>query len=98
MRLFKKKHKRLTPTGRVINMTRPHWGHNLSISRDIDAKGRWRASVWVSTRPKVGDEIAWAHEAGTVKSIITKVDSTPNVWDMYFIEGTITHLNEERIN
>ena len=95
MRWFRKK--KPEPTGRVIDMTKTGWGHNISMSRDINDRGEWKAAIWVGNRPEVGDEIIWKNSAGIVKSLITSVEATRNVWDMSFIEGEITHLNDQRI-
>lgn len=98
MKFFSRKAHKVTPTGKVIDMTKTTWGHNISMSQSPDDKGNWRAAIWNGSGAAVGDELTWMHSNGIVKSILTKVEHTGNVWDMYFVEGTITHLNDERIN
>jgi hypothetical protein len=88
---------KVKPTGKVIDMTRMGWGHNMSFSKHPEHGAYdWRSAIWYGNGVSVGDEIIWSagdkkdHE---VKSIITKVEHTGNVWDMYFIEGEVTHIN-----
>lgn len=92
---FKRKPK---PTGKVIDMTRTYWGHNMSFSQ-LPEHGAydWKSAIWYGGGAAVGDEIIWGAEDGIVRSIITKVEHTGNVWDMYFIEGIVTHINDEAI-
>lgn len=80
---FKKK---ITPTGRVIDMTRTYWGHNLSLTKVDGKKGTMEFSIWNSTAPVVGDTIIWKSASGRVRSVIHEVKSAPSVWDMYFIK------------
>jgi hypothetical protein len=97
MNLFRRNRK-LEPTGKVIDMTKTFWGHNISMSTGPDDKGLWRAAIWNSNGARVGDELTYMTNAGVVRSIITNVESAPGVWDMYFVDGRITHLNDRKVN
>lgn len=81
MKFWKRK---IRPTGHTIDMTRPTWGHNLSLS-SID-KTIMQFSIWVHTRPKVGDDIIWDSSRGIVRGQVIEVTPAPSVWDMSFIK------------
>ena len=100
MELFKRRKPKVVPTGKTIDMLRMGWGHNLSFSKeatmdDLD----WRSAIWYGSGVSVGDEIIWRGnpDSYVIRSIITKAEHTGNVWDMYFIEGTVTHINDEPV-
>ena len=93
MKWFRKKHK-ITPTGRVIDITRPRWGHNISLMDVHDSKGTIKYAIWVSKRPEVGDEIIWASAHGQVKGMVSGVTPASSVWDMSFITVTNVRLDD----
>lgn len=92
------KPKKPKPTGKVINMKKMHWGHSMSFSKHPEHGAYdWRSAIWYGPGCSVGDELEWDTGGGIVRSILTKVEHTGNVWDMYFIEGTVTHINDKEI-
>ena len=98
--MFRLKRKpKVKPTGKLIDMTRMFWGHNMSFSTHPEhGSYNWKSAIWYGNGCAVGDEIVWTVQDTPVKSIITKVKSAPNVWDMYFIEGVVTHIDGNPLN
>lgn len=85
-------------TGRTINMTRGNrtWGHNVSFIREKNAKSA-RFAIWVTPRPKVGDQMTYEVGQGVVTTVITNVEWTRNVDDMYWIDVKPLKLDGEDI-
>lgn len=93
-----KRKPKVKPTGKIIDMTRMGWGHNMSFSKHPEhGLYDWRAAIWYGAGVSVGDEIIWTVNDEVITSIITKAEWTGNVWDMYFIEGVVTHIGEVRV-
>lgn len=92
--LFKKS---VPLTGRTIDMTRSArgWGHNFSIVKDNRTTARF--AIWVTPRPKVGDKLEYEVSQGLVSVVITSVEWTRNVDDMYFIDVKALTLNGEDV-
>lgn len=86
-----------TPTGRVIDMTRPRWGHNMSISYWwSDPKNSFHAAVWLSQAPRVGDIIQWRTPYGRCDGLIYEVEACRDPWDMYWVDVVVheRHFDE----
>lgn len=85
-------------TGRVIDMTRNQrtWGHNFSFTSEKNAKSA-KFAVWVTPRPKVGDQMEYEVAQGLVTVLITDVEWTRNVDDMYWIHVKPLKLNGEDV-
>lgn len=100
MKLFSrfKKQEKIELTGRVIDMRRRNrvWGHNFSIINDNKAKSA-RFAIWVTPRPKVGDQMTYEVKQGVVTVVLTHVEWTRNVDDMYWIDVKPIKLNGEDV-
>lgn len=75
-------------TGRVIDMLRPTWGHNLETVSN-DGNGHLRFAVWLTPEPRVGDRMKYEVQHGVNIVRIDNVKWTGNVDDMYFIDTTV---------
>lgn len=81
-------------TGRTIDMTygRRGWGHNFSMMMEKNAKSA-KFAIWVTPGPKVGDQMEYEVKQGLVTVLITDVEWTRNVDDMYWIHVKPLKLN-----
>lgn len=85
------------PTGKVIDMLQPTWGHNLSMGEHPTEDGWWNGIIWYGNGCSVGDEIIYPAAGSVVRSIITEVRPARSVWDMYFIKAKVTHVDDNPV-
>lgn len=83
--MFGRKKTKIVPTGRVIDMTRTGWGHNIEVWPQDTEKPAWTGFIWVTPGARVGDKIRWKTEYGQAVVLVTECQWTGNVDDMYRI-------------
>lgn len=94
MKLFnpfgRKKVKIPENTGRIIDMTKTFWGHNMEVMNWwSDPDDTFHAAIWNSKRPVPGDIIRWKTTYGTAEGIVLVAKSAESVWDMSFVDVKI---------